>query len=135
MAARDPYRRRPPDLGASPDLERRAAVWALHRGVNLHEGLTDRAEDGRPRRRLLLVSLPLHLGGNLAEVERGRAAVEADVSRLRDPVVQVGATRIDVNFREQRAKELATTAARAHEQHGCSLRNDAVRRSGASASR
>src|SRR2546425_6910865 len=121
MDARDPYRRRLPDLGASPDLERRAAVWALHRRVNLHEGLTDRAEDGRPRRRLLLVSLPLHLGGNLAEVERGRAAVEADGSRLRDPVVQIGATRIDVNFREQGRKGRASATTRANSQHSCSL--------------
>src|SRR5258706_6788112 len=85
----------------SSNLERRPAIRALHTFIDLHERLAYRAEDvSRDRMRRVLPRLRLHLRRHLPEVESRRAAVEADVARLRDTEVQVGAFCVDIDLRE-----------------------------------
>src|SRR5450759_2782962 len=55
--------------------------------------------------------------GYLTEVEGRRAAVEADVTRLRHPVVQVGTARVELDLGEKGAIKAASAPARAHKQH------------------
>ena len=93
---------------------------ALHRVVELHPGLADGAQDVGHLQLLGLLGagFRLELGRDLAEVDRGRSAVQADVSRLSDAVVQEVAAGIDLDLGEQGAKKLASALLRSHEQHG-----------------
>ena len=61
-----------------------------------------------------------------SEVERGRSAVEADVTGLHHAVVLISAGRVEVDLGEQRPKQLATAAARADELHATQLTNSTL---------
>ena len=80
------------------DLQRRPAVGTLHLAADLNERLAHRAQDVRRLHECgpLGRSLGLHLRRHQAQVERRRAAVQADVSRLRDPVVLIEAVGVEM---------------------------------------
>src|SRR5260370_6912680 len=94
--------------------------------VALHECLAPRAEDvSGDRLRRVLPRSRFHLRRHLPEVESRRAAIEADVARLRDTEVQVRTFRVHLDLREQRAEELAPAPPPAHEHHVRPLRGTA----------
>ena len=78
--------------GAAP-----AGGWP---GVILFHGLGPR----------ILLGVCLHLLRHDRQVECRCAAVQAEVARLRDPVILVLAAGVDVDLREQGAKQLAPAA-------------------------
>src|SRR5690242_5119200 len=113
-------------LPGSADLEWRPAARTLHARVELDHGIVvwSLHVGGDDRRRFVLSRFRLHLGRHLAEVEGGRAAVQAHVAGLRDPMALVFAGGIELHLSEEGAEQPATALARADKEHQRSrLRN------------